>query len=490
LDNQLIHPRKLWFVAPLLAILIGVGMGVLAYVASHLELKWTAAIVLSVGAGVAFLYIRDTHKLILLMLITDISIGMDIAIRDQEWHVAGPTGYIVSLMTIGLVIGYGLWLIERRPRLKFYAPMTVPALLYFASVLLSLFQSRNIELSLFGVCLHTQFILYYLYLANQIERWDHLRLVMNAVAGFLLFESVYMVLQYFFGFSFTLGFLPSFTEVGSSGVSETRYGGTIGSPNSAAAYLAAMMGIVLGAYATRRLISPKLALPAFGLGFVALILTMTRTAWASLAIIVAIMLPWLWRSAIRKNLLPTLAVIVVMVGVIFGSEIITRLKATETDTTRQELAYMARNIIKAYPLGVGDNNYDQVMSDRFAHPNWVGHTLFPAHNKYLLVWAEGGYPGLVTFILLLLAAALQSLLLALRKGLDKDLAVFPASLVAVIAGYSFHMTTEAFSTRANVQILWLIMALAMAIQPLFMAPPPPVEETSSKSKKDLAAQWD
>jgi len=250
-----------------------------------------------------------------------------------------------------------------------------------------------------------------------------------------------------------------------------------------------MIGIVLSAYATGKWIHPKFAILACGAGFIALILTMTRTAWASLALIIGIMLPWIWRSSVRNRFFAVLVVAIIVAMLGFGSQIITRLQAAETDTARDELAYMAYNIIRAYPLGVGENNYDQVMSDRYAHPNWVGHTLYPAHNKFLLVWADDGLPGLVAFSILLLMAAWQAVRLAFRKGLDKNMAVLPAGLLAVLCGYILHMQSEGFSGRSNLQILWLIFALIMGVQPLLQALPPN-KETPAESEQVTGVLWD
>jgi len=463
--NRLFQPQS-WLTNLILAVVVGVAMGFLAYVASQQALKWMVVIVGAVAVPILLLLVKDLRSLILVVLVADISLGVDIALQDQDWHQGGPTGYIISLMTFVLIMGYGLWLLERKPKFNWAGPVTIPVLLYLGTIVASLAQAQNIQLSLFSVFLNVQFLLYYLYLANFANRWDNLRLVMTAATVLLLGQSIYMLLQYFLGVSITLGFLPSSFISGSRGVSGVRIGGTIGTPNSAAAYLATMIGVVLSGYASGKLISSRLALPAFGLGFAALILTMTRSAWGSLAIIVVIMTPWLWRSTVGRKLLPQMAFISVFVLALFGVEIYNRLQTTLTDTTREELAYMAYNIIDAYPLGIGENNYDQVMSDQYAHPVWVGHTHYPVHNKYLLIWAEDGIWGLAAFVLLLIAAAWQAARLVFLPGLDKNLAVLPAGLLAVLTGYSFHMTNEGFASRVNLQLLWFVLALIMAIKPL------------------------
>ena len=462
-----------------IAVFTGITLGVLSAMSVGLPTKWVAVIVIAVAGIIVALLVKNLQKLILVVLIADIPLGIDIAIRDQEWHQGGPTGYLISLMTIGLVIGFGLWVLEKKPRVRFFSATTIPALLYLGTIIISLYQSYNIELSFFGFFLEILLFLFYIYLTNHINKWDDMRLVITATAILLTLESIYIILQYTFGFNINIGFLPNARITGSAGTSSVRVGGTIGTPNSAAAYLAVNLVLVLGAYATGKLINAKLALSSLGLGIIALYITMTRTAWGSFSIMLIILTPWLWRTPIRKTLFPFLVILGLVTTIFLGPRIIARLQAATTDTTRPELAYMAYNIIDAYPLGVGENNYDLFMLDRFAHPNWVGHTKYPVHNKYLLTWAELGIQGLVAFILLLLATASQAIRQLIKYRHEIQLAILPASLLAAFASYAMHMATEGFSSRANVQLLWLLIALIMAIDPiLYQSLPVEKQETN------------
>ena len=465
------------------AVSTGIVFGVVSALSSGLPDKWVAVIVIAVAGIVVALFVKDIRKIILVVLVADIPLGIDIAIRDQEWHQGGPTGYLISLMTIGLIIGFGVWVLGKKPKARFFGATTVPALIYLGTIILSLYQSYNLELSLYGLFLEIQLFLFYVYFANHIDSWNNLRLVIVVVATLLTLESIYIILQYAFGFNINIGFLPNARIAGSAGTSGVRAGGTIGSPNSAAAYLAVNLVLVLGAYATGRLISTKTALPALGLGVMALYITMTRTAWGSFSVMLIILTPWLWRTSIRKTLFPFLIVLGVLTSIFLGPRIVSRLQAATTDKTRPELAFMAYNIIRAYPLGVGENNYDQFMFDKFAHPNWVGHTKYPVHNKYLLTWAELGLHGLIAFILLLLSAVIQAVRQLIKCKQDVHLAILPASLLAAFISYALHMATEGFSSRANMQILWLLLALITAVNPIIEQSLPAKHLTSVSRKK-------
>jgi len=451
--------------------------GVLALIANNASAKWAVVIILAAAASTVALLINDIRKLVLMAFVIDIPLGLDIALQDQEWHRGGPTGYIVSLMTIALIVGYALWIVGKRPKPRLFPQTTIPALLYLFMVVLSFYQSGNLQLSSFGLFLHCQLFLMYLYIANHVRTRADLRLIMLTVVVCLLLESALMVMQYFLGVSFSLGAISSISYQGlSAGVTGPRVGGTLGTYNTAAAYLASMLTITFGVYLTGKLVDKRLAFLTLSLGIVALIFTASRSAWASLFIAVLIVLSQAIRKDVGKKAILALLAGSIVVGIFFGGQILLRLEATATDRTRPELATMAYNIIKEYPLGVGENNYDQVMGDRYAHPNWVGRTHQPVHNKYLLVWSETGPQGLVAFVLLLIAAAWQAGRWLFQSKKPAHLSILFASFLGALVGYALHMTTEGFASRANVQILWFIIAMIVAVDQLVAQTDPATAE--------------
>ncbi len=452
----------------LLAALVGASTGFIAIIAYQLPFKWLMVILLAVAAPVVVLLVKDIRTLILIAFTIDIPLGLDIAIKNQPEHTGGPSGYLISLMTVALIVGYAVWIVEKKPKPQFFATTTIPALLYLLMVVVSLFQSVDIQFSLFGVFLLCQLWLMYFYLANHIRSRMDLRIVlMTAVVG-LLFQASIMLLQYFTGASLSFGAISSssFGAGASAGVTGIRPGGTIGTPNSAAAYLVFSILLSFSAYLSEKFVNRILALAACALGLVALIATSSRSAWASLVLAVLILLSQvIWtKTGIRAFLI--LLIGTLFTGILFGRQIIVRLEAVREDRSRPELAYMAHNIIDAFPMGVGENNYGQIMSDRYAHPNWVGHTLMVVHNKYLLVWAETGIQGLMAFVLLLLATAWQTRRWLFRTNLPPDLLIPAAGILGAFLGYAVHMFMEGFSSRANLQILWFLIAMSMAMDQL------------------------
>jgi O-antigen ligase len=321
---------------------------------------------------------------------------------------------------------------------------------------------------LFGLFLYCQFVLMYFYIVNHVRTWADIHSIIVTMVVCLLLESALMVMQYFMGITLDLGMTSSYSVGGpaSKGITGPRIGGTIGGPNSAAAYLTPALIITFGAYLTGRLVDRRLALGAFSLGTIALIATASRTAWGGFFIGMLILLSRaVWTDAGKKAIL-ILLIGVLFVGIFFGAQMQTRLAAAATDRTRPELATMAYNIMKDYPLGVGENNYDQVMGDKYAHPNWVGHTHYPVHNKYLQVWTETGPQGLVAFSLLLIAAAWQARRWLFRTGIAPHFFILAAAILGALVGYAFHMRTESFSSRATLQQLWFIITMTVVVNQL------------------------
>jgi putative inorganic carbon (HCO3(-)) transporter len=465
------------------AILVGAVSGVLAVIAGSVSTRWTMVIILGVLAPVVVMVINDIKKLVLIVLILDFALGIDIAIQNQGTHQGGPTGYIVSLGTIALVIGYASWIARREPKPRAFPVVTIPALLYLFAVVLSMFRSADPQLSAFGLFLHVQAFLIYFYVANNVRTRSTLRLVINAAMICLILESGLMVLQYFSGVSLNVGDLvmsESFAEgTGGAGVVGARVSGTLGRPHTAALYLNSMLLLILGGYLTG-IVNRKLALGAFFIGILALLVTASRGGWLSFAAGMLVMMGLVvWTKRGRKGL-PAVLMVGFLIAVLFGGQLLQRFATIEEDKTRSRLETMAHNIIDAYPQGVGENTYELYMTDEYAHPEMVGHTHLPVHNRYLLVWAETGIQGLIAFLLLLASPIWQSRRWLFQIRSAPPLAILGVSLIGAYSAHIVHMMGENFNGRPQIQMLWFIIAMIVAVGQLITQ-----EQTDSASPPDV-----
>jgi O-antigen ligase len=118
------------------------------------------------------------------------------------------------------------------------------------------------------------------------------------------------------------------------------------------------------------------------------------------------------------------------------------------------------------------------MSYRYAHPDWIGHNLLPVHNKYLLVWANTGLQGLIAFALMLLSTAWLAVRRLFIRGLPARTRILLGGFLCALCGYAFHMNTESFSSRANGQILWFLIAMIAALSRLALQQAPAEERAT------------
>lgn len=455
---------------PLLAILVGCLIGILAGFLTDISSKWAFVIIVVVVAIPVVLVVNDLKKLILIAIVVDLVLGIDIAIQNQGWHNSGPTGYMVSLTTIVLIIGYALWMIEKIPQPHFYYPLTIPALLYIVTSAISLYYAPNQQLWSFGLFLKIHAFLMFFYLINHITTWPDFRLVITTVVICLLLEASFMVLQYFSGASLNIGGLVSSGAIGEGyggrGVIGARVAGTLAVPASAALYLNSMMVLTFGAYLAGNLIDQRLALLAMSVGVIALIGTSSRGGWGSFAIAMIILLVQSLRTGYGRKVVPFFLIGTLVVGLFFGDQIQKRFVTVTEEQSREQLAYGARNVIRAFPFGVGDNNYDQVMSDKYAHPAWIGAKHTAPHNTYLSVWAELGLQGLIAFVLLIVAVVWQSGKWLFKKNIPPNLVVLITSVLAGITVHVVHMRSETFTGRPHVLLFWFMVAMGAVINRL------------------------
>jgi len=170
-----------------------------------------------------------------------------------------------------------------------------------------------------------------------------------------------------------------------------------------------------------------------------------------------------WRRGIHslKSLILTTVGLLFLV-LLFQDTIAARLVGSEGSSaeTRLQMMRLAMKIIKDHPLlGVGANNF-AVMIPHYATPEFTG-WLHTVHNKYLLVWAEAGLGALVAFLLFLLTTVRHGW----RSWKLDDPLLSPLALgfIAGIVGQMSHMFLDLFHGRPQVQGLWLVAGLIVAI---------------------------
>src|SRR6202030_4091759 len=155
----------------------------------------------------------------------------------------------------------------------------------------------------------------------------------------------------------------------------------------------------------------------------------------------------------------------------FHNAVEARLLADDNGSAESRIPLMnlAFRVIADNPiLGVGSNNFSAVM-DAYLTSEFRQGFLYTVHNKYLLVWAEIGFAGLLAYLAFLFGA--------LRKGWacwrqnDCLLSTLALGLTAAMVGNMVHQSVDIFHDRAVTQLLWLVAGLLYAVQGILRAEP-------------------
>lgn len=435
------------------AVLLGVSVPVAAGRAS------TAAAL--VGAvSVAALCSLGARRVLLAVVVVSIpfQLGTSLGYRDEAAAVGAIGGLGLSVTTAAVAGLWALWLMDLAVRADVPAPDlrgAVPFAAFTGAVALSVLHAEDGGLALFEVALLVESLLLLIVLRSWMQSDG--RFVLGCVLAAGAAQAAFVVVGRI------VPWVPG-GRVDAVGPVGVRSGGTVGSPNTAAGFFAAVLVIALAVS-----LSPtpsgtsRAAAATVPLSAAALLLTASRGAWAGAAIgsslVVWVLVGRGWCDAAKVVM--GLALLLVA-AVVAAGPISDRLTGDDGGAVagRGVLAEMTADVIAAHPLtGVGANNLGPVLLD---HPaaldddTWV----YTVHNKFLLVWAEAGPLALVAFTWFLVAALRAAL--AAARDIDVESAVVAIGVGAALVALTVQMLVEPFSSRPQVQLLVLLVALSRA----------------------------
>jgi O-antigen ligase len=327
--------------------------------------------------------------------------------------------------------------------------------------------------------------LLFVVIVNECVRERHFHYVLAGLCANLVVNIVVALIQYAIKGTLGLGPLGEPSDIAALGANIGVYGenssvfrvtGLAGHANLFGPYLAMSLPVLIGVQFTGYRAPFKLFAAAVAAGsLVCLVLTLSRSAWASFALAGgAFMLAVFVLPELRRRYLPLkfamLAASIVALFVASGT-IVRRL--TESDPGafdfRLELVKIAWNMVAANPLlGVGLNTFDFHIDDygpySYARLYDVFGEMFPVvHNIYMIVWSEQGTIGLVAF----LAMHASILLIAARnlgyRGLSDRIYMISLGAACGVLGLmldgfsSFFIKVETFG-----RIFWIFVGLIVA----------------------------
>ncbi len=437
------------------------------------------SLILTVLSPFIALTLGNVPRILLAIVIIDIPLQLGVELFYRTYAYGAQAGLSISITTLALAGLYASWVLralasrdrEARPPLQ----TNLALITYLAIAALSLVVARDVSLSLFELCLLLQTYLVYVYVANFVRtRQDVLFVVSLLLIGCLL-EGLTMIVLRFTGMPSSLAWLGGSHIHVDTNIKEgvARIGGTVGSPNNAAGYLSLLLAPAASLLLTDLgRLHKWLAIAVLGLGGVALIFTFSRGGWIAFALSITVLCLLAWCHRSRSLAVPTAVIVVLaLLYLPFQSAISDRLFGDDRGSaeSRMPLMEVAFRTIEDNPvLGVGSNNYAVVM-DRYLTSEFRRSFLYAVHNKYLLVWAETGFGGLLAYLAFLLGT--------LRKGWqcwklnDHLLSPFGLGFTAALAGHMVHMGVDVFRGRPVMQLLWLIAGLLTAMHRMCVKPP-------------------
>jgi O-antigen ligase len=476
------HDRK--FVELGLSLLVGLLFGALVVIPPYLPLPsdWQKLVMVVPFGFAVVMLVKNLDRLILAAMAISVPLNLDFSLiispygRTTESMANGRTimaltGLRLSLILIIVIVGYVLWLVERRnasrPQVHFFASTTIPALGLILISVLSVLQAQDVQLSFFKIAQLAELFLVYFYLANHLRTKQDLQFFVVVLMGAMLAESILMILQWFTGLTFSFAGIRADVHL-----NPTRPAGTLGAADVAGGILSAQLAMVCAMlwYFPRR--SQKtFAGICFIVGFIALISTAGRAAWGSfIVVIIGFVLIGRRRGWVARRSLIWMFLISLVIGGIFSTTIYDRL--TEDDhgsaASRIMMFQLAWNVIQSSPshflLGVGANNYALVAPEfNKVIGGIMGYTIqdISVHNVFLLTWAETGLIGLFTF-LGLLAAPLVKTWKHIQSG-EKFSSLMAIGLGCALVAISIQMLVDPFIARPLAIFVWLMISLIASL---------------------------
>lgn len=473
---------------------VGFGLGLIAVVGAAAPKPLGYLVLIAAAAPFLLVLGRNLRRLLLALVIFDIPFQWDVNFdyRESAAKLNSLGGFSLSLTTLALAGLYALWiadLLARRPGVpRPRLGASVALLAFLAFELISLLVARDRLLSAFELVLLAQLFLLFLYVSSTVRTRKQVRDIVVLLMISLLAESVLALVIYKVGHGFSVLGISSNERPGAGG--GTRLGGTIGSPNGAAAYLGFLLvlAIAVAAAPVKRSLR-RLALVAAAAATLAFILTFSRGGWLGFAAALLVLaFAARRRGYLNFGALAALASALVLVALPFHREISNRLSGNDQGAARSRVVLdrLAWHVISANPvLGVGANNFGVVMPD-YAGPEFSGEWITTVHNKFLLVWAEGGLGALIAFGLFL-GTIVRRGWQASKIG-DRFLGSVALGLTAAVIAEAVHMNFDIFNGRPELEILMLAAGLLTAMHAMRRSEPEEVDVddlTQGRDSRDL-----
>lgn len=449
-----------------LAVVTGAAVAVLLDPPRQLAIPFAAALLVPAGA----LLLGGVKRLLLAVIAFDLSLGVDVHLfyRDALGDLGALGGLNISLTTAALGGLYALWLVE-----ALISPLAVNRLraegsrwaaAYIALVAVASLAAADKTLAGFELGLLVQLYLLVVYVVSNLSR-DDVRFVVTALLLSVVLQAVITLATANSHLLFDLLFISNSIDASFQTGRLWRAAGTMGSPNTASAFFAMLIPPALALWlAPGRRRWGVLALAVITFGVTALVITRSRGGWLGLLMAATLVLvALLARRRLNVGALVGLLLLSLPLAPFVLPLVAQRVQLEDGGSlaSRGPMNRTSWQMIKDSPVfGVGPNNY-ALVAEGYVGPDASRAWFYTVHNKYLLVWSESGPLALVAF-LLFIAGGIRAAFVAARRD-DSALSLVALGLGAAIIGQLLHFGFDIFNSRPVMQLLWLTIALLVAL---------------------------
>lgn len=438
---------------------------------------WLEIALLSlVAAAILPWFLKAPERWLFSVLVVSLSFSARLRLFSSEVHQGGAEAAIAPLDFPLLALAYLYFLdgLKNGTIEWHWGPVETRIVIFGIMTSFSLLAAPNIAFGIYELLRLIRVLLLLACVKRFVRTESSAKLTIYLIIGTVLAQSLLGIAQLILNRPLGLFFLGEADQVWldlSIGEGATRVGGTLGHANNLAMFLELLLPLCLSLFISVSVSSTVrgLALLAFGTGTVAMIFTLSRLGWASLAVALGLVLLiqfrshslWVKRrfSALLITGLVSLAVILVLRDSIY-------LRLTDSSPYsfifRRNMMLIAAKMLKAQPIiGTGLNNF--MLSKPRYTPIGIPNYKLPVHNVYLLVAAETGLLGFLAFAWLLITT-----LRVTWRAVKLSHGIHAASSRGLFAGivatlFVDSMLGWAWRFDVNYMLFWFIVGFLLSL---------------------------
>lgn len=355
-------------------------------------------------------FIKAPERWLFAVLVVSLSFSARLRLFSSEMHQGGAEAAIAPLdfPLLALACLYFLDGLKNGTIEWHWGPVETRIVIFGVMTSFSLLVAPSVAFGVYELLRLVKVLLLLVCIKRFVRTESLAKLTVYLMIGIVLAQSLLGIAQLTLNRPLGLFILGEADQVWldfSVGEGARRVGGTLGHANNLALFLELLLPLCFSLFISVSVSSTvrSLAFLAFSTGIVAMILTLSRSGWVSLALALGLVLFIRFRShrllakrrvsALLVTGLVSLAVILLLWDTIY-----LRLTASSPNSFifRQHMMLIATNMLKAHPIiGTGLNNF--MLNTPQYTPIGIPHYKLPVHNIYLLVAAEVGLLGFLAF---------------------------------------------------------------------------------------------